>query len=80
MKGWRGDGEDGGDGVEREDDVRGFDGDEREEEHGHHAPGRVAGVDGFAGKEHVVTERDGVDAGDPASPGGGFGRGFGFFP
>ena len=58
------DGEDGGDGVECEDQVGEFDCDECEEEDRDHA----AAV--FDDEELVLTEADGVDAGEPGDPAG----------
>jgi len=62
-----GDGEDGGDGVEGEDDVGEFDGDEGEEEDRNHA-GAV-----FVDEETVLTKADGMNAGEPVDPSGGVG-------
>ncbi len=62
-----GDGEDGGDGVECEDDVGEFDGDEGEEEDGDHA----ATV--FDDEELVLTKADGMQAGEPGYPAWGVG-------
>ena len=56
------DGEHGGDGIEREDDVGDLDGEQGEKKHGDHA-GAV-----FSGEEDVGAERNGVDAGDPTDP------------
>ena len=63
-EGMAGDGEDRGNGVEGEDDVGELDGEESEEEDGD------PGVAVFADEELVLTETDGVDAGDPGDPTG----------
>lgn len=63
-----GDGKDGGDGVESKDDVGQLNGDESKEEDGGH-PSAI-----FDDEKVVLTEADGVDAGEPANPAGGFFR------
>jgi len=68
-EGLAGDGEDGGDGVEREDDIGEFDGDEGQKENGDHA------LAAFEDEELVLTEADGVEAGEPRDPS----RSVGFF-
>ena len=63
-----GDGEDGGDGVERKDDVSEFDGDEGKQEDGR------GGATFFKDDEVVLARADGMKAfkqGDPARCGGG---------
>jgi len=62
QEGVAGDGEHGGDGVKREDDIGDLDGDESEEENRNHA----ASV--FAGEELVLAQADGVDAVEPFDP------------
>ena len=62
-----GDREDGGDGVEREDDVGEFDGDEGQEENRDHA------LAVFDDEELVLTKADGVEAGEPGDPAWGVG-------
>jgi len=63
-EGMAGDGEDCRDGVEGEDDVGDLDGDEGEGKNGHHA----AIV--LADEEAILTQADGVDAGEPFEPAG----------
>jgi hypothetical protein len=57
-----GDGENGGDGVEGEDDVGKLDGDEGEGEDGDHA------AVGFANEKAVLAQTDGVNLGEPFEP------------
>jgi hypothetical protein len=59
-----GDGEDGGNGVQGEDNIREFDGEQSEEEDSDHA----AAV--FADEELVLAKADRMDAGDPLDPAG----------
>ena len=70
QKGMAGDGEDGGDGVQGEDYVGEFDGDEGKAEDRHHA----ATV--FKDEELVLAKADGVDAGEPGDPARGVGAFF----
>jgi len=67
QEGMAGDGEDGGNGVEREDDVGEFDSDEGEEEDCDHAPSV------FHDKELVLAKADGMEAGEPGDPAWGVG-------
>ena len=64
QEGVAGDGENGGDGVEREDDIGEFNGKQGQEENGDHA----AAI--FADEKMILAEADGVDAGDPFDPAG----------